>query len=109
VRITETMEAATTMDEPTYQAWWALHLRVARGETLDAEARADYEAGLKQLHQEESLEDGAASLRQARASVQAVEAEHTRLRARREQLDAEIAALEAMLDAGTREQLALKD
>jgi hypothetical protein len=97
------------MDEPAYRAWWALHLRVARGESLDAADRAAYEAGLKQLHREERLEHGAESLRRARATVQTLEAEHTRLHGQRERLDAEIAAMEAMLDAGTREQLALKD
>jgi hypothetical protein len=97
------------MDEPAYRDWWALHLRVARGESLEATERADYEAGLKQLQQEETLEAGVTSLRQAQAAVRTLEAEHTRLRVQREQIDAEIAALEALLDAGTREQLVVKD
>jgi len=98
-----------TMDEPAYRAWWALHLRGARGESLDAEERVEYEAGLKQLHQEENYEANTTSLRQARATVHVLEAEFTRLQAQREQLDAEIAALEAVLDAGARERLAIKD
>ena len=97
------------MNEPAYRAWWALHLRVGRGERLDAGERAEYEAGLNQLHQEEEYEAGAASLRQARATVQALEAEHARLQALREQLDVEIAALEVVLDAGSRERLVMKD
>jgi uncharacterized protein involved in exopolysaccharide biosynthesis len=103
------VEKSATMDEPSYRAWWALHLRVVRGESLDAEERAAYEAGLAQLHQSESLAAGAASLRQARANVQTVEAEYARLHAQREQLEAEIAALETVLDAETRERLAMKD
>jgi hypothetical protein len=86
--IVETARGLLTMDEPAYRAWWALHLRAVRGESLDASA---------------------ASLTQARALVQSLEAEHSRLRVRREELDAEIAALEAILDRGTREQLAMKD
>jgi hypothetical protein len=39
-------EELTTMDEPSYRAWWPLHLRVARGESLEGEERAAYEAGL---------------------------------------------------------------
>ena len=42
------LEKSTPMDEPAYRTWWALHLRVARGESLNAEERAAYEAGLVQ-------------------------------------------------------------
>jgi hypothetical protein len=38
-----------------------------------------------------------------------LEAEHAHLHAQREQLEAEIRALETVLDAGTREPLAKKD
>jgi predicted RNase H-like nuclease (RuvC/YqgF family) len=97
------------MDDTSYRTWWALHLRAARGERLHAEEQQAYEAGLTQLHQSESFAGDAASLRQARAKVQTLEAEYARLHAQREQLEAEIAALESALDAGTRAQLALKD
>jgi len=97
------------MDEPSYRAWWPLHLRVARGESLEGEERAAYEAGLAQLHQSENLAAGPALLSQARGAVQVLEAEYARLHAQREQLEAEIAALETVLDAGTREPLAKKD
>lgn len=97
------------MDESSYRAWWGLHLRAARGESLEGGERAVYEAGLAQLHQSESLAGGAASLSQARATIQTLEADYARLRAQREHLEAEIAALEAVLDARTREPLTTKD
>ena len=64
---------------------------------------------MRQLHQGETYGASEASLRQTRATIQALEAEHARLQALREQLDAEIAALEAVLDAGSRERLVMKD
>ena len=42
------------MDETTYHTWWALHLRTTRGEHLNSEEQATYEAGLRQLQQEET-------------------------------------------------------
>ena len=32
------------MTESTFQSWWPLHLRVARGESLSAEERSFYDA-----------------------------------------------------------------
>ncbi len=86
------------MDPHTYQRWWALHLRAARCEDLTAVERAFYEAALKQLQQEEVLEDHSAGLRDLRVAVAALQGEHAQLHAQREKLDAEIAALEATLD-----------
>jgi predicted nuclease with TOPRIM domain len=103
------METSQTMDEPDYRAWWALHLRAARGESLDAEEQAAYEAGLTRLNQSERLAGDRAALREAREKVETLEAEYVRLHAQREQLEAEITALETALDEGTREQLAVKD
>ena len=84
------------MEEATYRTWWALHLRAARGESLTGEEREQHEAGLRQLHQGEVLRE-ADALRQERAAVKALEEENARLSARREHLEAEIAALEAAL------------
>ncbi len=74
------------MDPDTYQRWWALHLRVARGETLSAEERPFYEAGLKQLQQEETLKDPSDSIRELRAGIAALQAEHAQLHAQSEKL-----------------------
>jgi hypothetical protein len=82
------------MDETTYQTWWALHLRAVRGETLNAEEQAAYQAGLRQLHEEESIPGDISALREARAKVATLEIEHAQLQARHEELEAEIAALE---------------
>lgn len=92
------------MDESNYRSWWALHLRVARGESLDPKEQTAYELALARLHGGESVEAGASELRQVRAALRVLQAEQLRLNARQEERDAEIAALEALLDAGTREQ-----
>ena len=86
------------MDQATYQGWWALHLRVARGEALNADDQALYEVGRTELEQQEDLRDPSASVREAQAAVAALQAERATLSARREQLDAEIASLEGALD-----------
>ena len=94
-----------TMDETTYHTWWALHLRTTRGEHLNSEEQAAYEAGLRQLQQEETSDQDIVTLQQTRTTVAALEAEQARLRARHEQLNAEIAALEAALSERTRQLL----
>jgi hypothetical protein len=99
----------TRMNEASYRAWWSLHLRKARGESLDAEEQAAYESGLTQLHRSETLAADSASLCQERETIQRLEAEYTRLHEERNRLDAEIAALERVLEAGTPERLAMKD
>lgn len=96
------------MDETTYHAWWALHLRAARGESLNPQEQATYEAGLRQMHQEEMCDQDVATLRQAQATVAALETEQAQWRARREQLEAEIVTLEAVLSERTRQLLGIK-
>ena len=93
------------MVETTYKTWWILHLRMARGKNLNTEEQAAYEAGLRQLHQEEILNVDVATLRQARADVAILEAENAQLQARRNKLEMEIAALEAALNKQTRHLL----
>jgi predicted RNase H-like nuclease (RuvC/YqgF family) len=94
-----------TMDETTYHTWWALHLRTTRGEHLNSEEQATYEAGLRQLQQEETGDQDIVILQQTRTTVAALEAEQARLHARHEQLNAEIAALESALSERTRQLL----
>lgn len=93
------------MDEATYRVWWQLHLRAARGESLDARERALYEAGRVQVQQTEGFEGNTEKLRESRAVVQALEAEHLCLYREQQKLNVEIAALEAVLDDGTRAKL----
>jgi hypothetical protein len=97
------------MDPHTYQRWWALHLRTARRENLTAEEKAFYEAGLKQLHQEEVRANRGAGLRELRAATAALQAEHAQLHAQCEKLDAEIMALEATLDERARQLLGIEE
>ena len=78
---------------------------MACDETLGAEEQAAYEAGLQQLHQEEILNGDVSTLRQARAKMEALEAENAQLRARRKKLETEIAFLEAALSESTRNLL----
>lgn len=85
------------MDETTHKTWWALHLRLARNETLNAEEQATYEAGLQRLDQEEILNGDVSTLRQARSKMEALEAENAQLQARRKKLEKEIVFLEAGL------------
>lgn len=80
--------------------WSALHLRVARGETLNEEERAAYEAVLTQLDEEEEriLSAGfLAKVRQTRNELATLEAERIRLTQEREALEAQIAAIEKVL------------
>ena len=93
------------MDETTYYTWWALHLRTTRGEHLNSEERATYEEGLRQLQQEETNDQDIVILQQTRTTVAALEAEQAHLRTRHEQLNAEIAALEAALSERRRQLL----
>ena len=93
------------MDDTTYHTWWALHLRATRGERFNSEEQATYEAGLRQLQQEETGDQDILTLQQTRTTVAALEAEQAGLHARHEQLNAEIAALEAALSERTRQLL----
>jgi hypothetical protein len=86
------------MDPQTYQRLWTLHLRAARCQDLSAEERALYQGGLKQIQQGKIGANSGAGLRELRAAIAALQAEHAHLFTRSEELDAEIAALEARLD-----------
>jgi hypothetical protein len=85
------------VDQATYQRWWLLHLRTARGEGLDAEEQTFHDTVRRQLEQEETLEGPSLGLHEARAAVVSLEKEHSALEARRRQIEAEIAALETAL------------
>jgi predicted nucleic acid-binding Zn-ribbon protein len=97
------------MDQPSYEHWWALHARVAKGESLTPAERTLYESGLRQLQEEESHPESLQELRQARATVRARQAELAQLAARREHLEAEIESLEEALTRQTRQLLDVED
>ncbi len=97
------------MDQETYQHWWALHLRVARGEPLTPEERAAYDNGLAELDQRETMPRVGETARAMRATVAALAAEHAVLAARRQELDAEIARLEAALGKQARQLLGVEN
>ena len=90
------------LDQTTYQKWWTLHVRVARGEPLNAEDHAFYESVHRQLEREESLGDRE-GLREAREAVASLETKRSTLEARRLQVEREIVALETVLGEQTRQ------
>jgi hypothetical protein len=82
------------MDETLYREWWPLHLRTASGEQLSAEEQARYEAGLHELEASD-IKPSLVGLREARAKLDSLRATHAELVTRGQQLDKEIARLEA--------------
>ena len=97
------------MDQTAFRRWWPLHLRAARGEHLTAEERVLYEAGLAEMEGAESFDRAREAVRQLRAAVGSLEAEHAALAGRRRQLEAEIARLEASLGKDARQLLGAGD
>jgi len=80
--------------------WSALHLRVARGETLNDDERAAYEAVLKRLDEEEERilsTNFLTTVRKTRNELAALEAERIQLTQEREALEAQIVAIEKLL------------
>ena len=85
------------MDEAQYCRWWQLHLRVARGETLDPAEQVEYDAGLEALDREEQEQfktDDLTRLRRLRTQVDQLRKTHDQLLAKSARLDEQIAALE---------------
>lgn len=96
------------MDEATYQQWWQLHVRTARGESLRRDEQTIYDAGRHELEQDEKL-GHLENAKQARVELQTLERERRRLEQRRQQLDGEIAALEGRLEQPTRQLLGAEE
>lgn len=92
---------------PSYQRWWELHLRIARGESLSAEERAVYDTTRRELEDNELVPLQVA--KQAREELRGLEAERRRLEVRRQELNAEIAALESNLAPQARELLGAEE
>ena len=96
------------MDHTTYQNWWQLHLRVARGETLAGDESAAYEVGLADLQRDEKL-TATVDARELRQSLATLQKEHSAMEQQRQELDAEIAALESRLSENARQYLGVED
>ena len=85
------------MDQTTYVRWWQLHLRVAKGDELDATERATYEAGLIELDAEEKAQwtdNDLTRLRKLKAEVEGLQATRAQLQAKSRRLDRQIRTLE---------------
>lgn len=92
------------MDEKTYERWWQLHLRVAKGETLLAEEKVEYETGSALMDQEEAetLKPNTLRMLQTfKVRIQELENEHRDLVRQNKKLDQKIKRLEKAYQAST--------
>lgn len=92
------------MDVSEYAAWWPLHLRVARGETLNADEQSRYESIRDELDRDDEL-PLLVDAKHARSDLRQLEAERDELERRRQQLDSRITVLEGRLSGQTRQLL----
>lgn len=98
------------MNEIALKLWQTLHHKVVRGAILTDEEQAAYDAGLCELDAEEEAQlrnSSIEQMRQMRARIAEAEAEQQTLLAQHAQLKARIVALEANLDAETRQLLGI--
>ncbi len=87
------------MDAATYQRWWPLHIRAAKGQPLAAEEQSFYEEGLRELEVGERIGGtDLTELRELRARVGAMQAERAELLGRIRNLEQEITVHEAAVD-----------
>jgi hypothetical protein len=92
------------VDQSNYQRWCLAHLRIARGEQLNADEQAFYETQRSEFDRDEATFSGQSKgLREALATVKSLETEHSALEQRRRQVESQIIALESLLDAQTRQ------
>jgi hypothetical protein len=96
------------MNGSANQRWWELHVRVARGERLSPEERAVYDAIRRELEESETLQP-LQSAKEARDELRELELQRRRLEQRRQELDAEIAAVERALAPQARELLGAEE
>lgn len=97
------------MDEATYQGWWQLHRRVAKGETLGPSEQTEYIAGREVLDREEEGQFESRDLRllrQARAQIGRLRTTHVHLLAQSARLDERIVTLENAYSSVTGYELA---
>jgi len=98
------------MDEQRYRAWWVLHRRAAKGETLSEEERRLYEAGRAELESEEwaGLRTAAVALRPLQERLRELAARNRSLAQREAALREQAADLERQYRALTGEALGLE-
>ncbi len=92
----------------TYQRWWGLHVRVARGDRLSPEDQAVYDTTRRELEDDETLEP-LQDAKQAREELRDLEVQRRWLEQRRQELDTEIAAIESTLAPQARELLGAEE
>ncbi len=96
------------MSEFDYESWWALHLRVAKGESLSAQETTAYESGLIHLEgQAVGADETLTYLRSLRSAINRAAALHKDLVARSAALDSKIVALESAYQQQTGQVLDL--
>ncbi|MCB0047579.1 MAG: hypothetical protein KDD92_19315 [Caldilineaceae bacterium] len=96
------------MSEFEYEDWWALHLRVAKGEPLSEQETTVYESGLTHLEGQPTGDDEALTyLRSLRAAIGRAAALHKELAARSADLDKRIVVLESAYQQQTGQKLDL--
>lgn len=86
------------MNKATYEAWWQLHLRAAKGEELNESERQRYLATLHHLEQEEVFHVDATDIERLQNQLTQAQAEGEHLRVYRLQLEAKLAELEHSAD-----------
>lgn len=96
------------MGESLFQTWWALHVRVARGESLTADEYAFYDSHRHDLESDEQSQ-WLLGAKHARNDLTSLESEHSQLEQRRQALDAEIRLLESRLGQQTRQLLGVEN
>jgi hypothetical protein len=97
------------MDQVTYEKWWPLHLKAAKQEPLTAEEQAFYQAGKKELGDEEEIRIDYEEFRRLRAAIKAEEARFEKNMEKRKELHARIAELEASLSPRQRQLIGIQD
>jgi hypothetical protein len=87
-------------------AWWELHLRQARGESLSEEEQRFYDAEIARQDREASpLKSDLGSLKKLRAQVCNLPRTNAQLRARLVELETQMQNVEQSLSQETREAL----
>lgn len=86
------------MDKDTYEQWWKVHLRVARGEKLSPQEEVVYQKGLEILDREEEEQSQLAAsvdeLAKMKTKILELQIEHGQLQLKSTRLDAKIMQLE---------------
>ena len=89
------------MTDEKMREWKRIHDRVTRGESVSLKERAFYEESVARWDAAEDKAN-AEMLGQTRERLAAMEAEYARLRARHEELNAQISAIEEALETHRR-------